>query len=216
MPDRFKIVLVDDNIRLISQLKERMETLGEFEVVHCAHNGLEILEYLKTAETLPDLIFMDIEMPEMDGIEATFRIKTSFPGVKILVLTVFDDETNIYKALKAGADAFILKDGKLEEMRAIISDVINHGAWMSPEIAKKVMHMMLQGFQPGSRNEVFQDLTRRELEILQLLSKGMKNKDVADTLFISASTVKKHIENIYSKLQLNSRVELVNWYNLNN
>jgi DNA-binding NarL/FixJ family response regulator len=131
------------------------------------------------------------------------------------MLTVFDNEEHIFNAIKAGATGYLMKEEKLGRIQQAFDEVMEGGSSMSAMIAQKTMQMMLNGFK-GTATEIHREqedkLTKREFEILEHLSKGLKSQELADKLFISPATVKKHIENIYNKLQLHSRVELVNWF----
>lgn len=209
------IGIVDDNIRLAQQLKARLSLIDEVQILFFADRGAKAIEWLRQSTVKPDLILMDIEMPEMDGIETTLNIKQQFPDQKIMMLTVFDNEEHIFNAIKAGATGYLMKDEKLERILSSFNEVMDGGAPMSPMIAQKSIQMMVSGYKPAQSPQYTaeqQELTKRELEILELLAAGHKNTDVADKLFISGATVKKHVENIYAKLQFHSRVDLVNWY----
>lgn len=215
MSKKIQIAIVDDNVKIAKQLQERLALVENVEVLFYAESGLEAISILQRAAVLPEIILMDIEMPFMDGIETTLKVKEHFPQMKIIMLTVFDHDEHIFRSIQAGATGYLLKDEKLSRMLTSFEEVLDGGAPMSPQIAQKSMQMMLRGFKPdvSLKYDASQEqLTKREIEILELLAKGFKNQAIADKLFISFSTVKKHIENIYSKLQLHSRVELVNWY----
>ena len=217
MEEVIHIGIVDDNMKLARQLSQKLGMLAGIDVYFVCTSGREGLEWMQKNNVHPDIILMDIAMPGMDGIETTFRIKQQFPGQKILMLTVFEDEENIFRALQAGASGYLLKDEKLDRMLMAFHDVIEGGAPMSIAVASKTLQMLLGGYKTDKRI-IVQDkneekLSAREKEILELLAKGLHNYEVAGRLFISEATVKKHIENIYYKLQVHSRVELVNWYN---
>lgn len=210
-----KIGIVDDQVKISEQIVQKLSLIGNIDIMFCAESGKSAIDWLQEHEEHPALLLMDIEMPVMDGIETTFHIRQQFPEIKIMMLTVFDSEEHVFNAIKAGASGYLLKDERIDKMLPAFEEVLTGGAPMSPMIAKKALNMMLTGYKPDP-SPVYtnkqEKLTKREIEILDLLSKGMKNADVAERLFISAGTVKKHIENIYGKLQLSSRVELVNWY----
>lgn len=211
------IGIVDDNQVLGRQLVQKLGFADQIQVLFCVDRAKKALDWLALNMEAPNLILMDIEMPEMDGIEATFRIKQLYPAIKILMLTVFETEEKIFSAIKAGATGYLLKDEKLPRMLTAFNEIMEGGIPMSALIASKSLQMMLSGYKPESKlnptNDMGEELTPREIEILENLSLGLRNQNIADKLFISRSTVKKHIENIYLKLQLKSRVELVNWYN---
>lgn len=208
--------IIDDNSKIARQLVDRLEMVGGTEVLFNLHSGQKALDWMREHREHPDILVMDIEMPGMNGIETTFRIRQLFPEQVILMFTVFEDEENIFHAIRAGASGYLLKDEPIDRMVHAFHEVLEGGAPMSPMIATKTLQMMVSGYQPSQKMILSADpetqLTTREIEILELLSSGLKNATVAEKLFISPATVKKHIENIYRKLQLNSRVELVNWY----
>jgi DNA-binding NarL/FixJ family response regulator len=211
-----EIGIVDDNAQLSKQLIQKLSLAEEVTILFNVDRGRKAIEWLKENPQKPDIILMDIEMPDMDGIETTFRIKQQYPGIKILMLTVFESEDKIFNAIKAGATGYLLKDEKLDRMLQAFEEINEGGVPMSRSIAAKSLQMMLKGYKPEGKvpfnQESDEQLTKREIEILENLSHGLKNQEIADKLFISRATVKKHIENIYLKLQLKSRVELVNWY----
>ncbi len=153
---------------------------------------------------------MDIEMPEMNGIDATEKIKKQYPQVKIVMITIYDDDDYIFNAIKAGADSYILKDTKAEKIYETITDTLNGGSVMSPSIAIKALQLLKNAahIKYFSKQDV-PLLSDRETEILEQLSKGHTNKNIAENLFISPFTVKRHIENIYKKLQAQNRIELI-------
>src|SRR5690606_14350970 len=155
-----------------------------------------------------DLILMDIQMPEMDGIEATQKIKSVWPDIKIVMITVYDDDNHIFEAIKAGADEYILKDTTGKTVYETIMDTLNGGSVMSPSIAQKTLRLLKLATLSKSIPSENIALSDRETEILELLSKGLANKVIADKLYISPFTVKRHIENIYQKLQTHNRIEL--------
>lgn len=195
----------------VPQLRESITgNLGEFEnitVLFAAANGQEMIDRL--SEQQPDVILMDINMPVMDGITATRRIRALYPNVKIVMLTVFDDGDNIFNAILAGANGYLLKDSKPSRLLSAIEEAMEGGAPMSPQIAAKTLQLVR-----GNRTEEIPEdndfkLTRREIEILDRLSSGETYQQIADKLFISPKTVRKHIENIYQKLHVHNKVEAI-------
>jgi len=209
--------IIDDNMTIGKQLIQKLSLAEEINVMFFTDRGRKALEWLAQHSEKPDLVLMDIEMPDMDGIETTFRIKQQYPKIKILMLTVFESEDKIFNAIKAGATGYLLKDEKLERMLIAFDEIMEGGIPMSATIASKSLQMMISGYKPDKKISFIPDsedqLTKREIEILEQLAKGFRNQEIADKLFISRSTVKKHIENIYLKLHVKSRVELVNWFN---
>lgn len=203
-----RIALVDDKFFLLKALEEKLDFPDIQIKVSCA-NGAEMVQYLEKNNNI-DLILMDIEMPVMNGIEATAAIKAKWPHIKIVMITVFDTDETIFKAIQSGADGYLLKETNGEKIREAIQDTLQGGAAMSPSIAMKTLRILKNpdAVLVTQTTETIQ-LSEREVEVLEQISKGLKNKAIAENLFISAATVKKHIENIYRKLQAHNRVELV-------
>lgn len=204
-----KVVLVEDNHFSLEALLEKLTAFEDIHIVQTAGNGIELLQYLLTNSQI-DLILMDIEMPEMNGIEAAQQVKKLYPHIKIVMITIYDDDEFIFNAIKAGADSYILKETKSEKIYETIHDTLNGGSVMSPSIALKTLKLLKNAtqFKTDEKNEVA-PLSDREVEILEQLSKGYSNKIIANNLFISPFTVKRHIENIYQKLQAHNRIELL-------
>ncbi|RXR22171.1 response regulator [Flavobacterium stagni] len=203
-----RLALVDDKFFLLKALQEKLDFPDIQIKVSCA-NGAEMVQYLEKNNNV-DLILMDIEMPVMNGIEATAAIKAKWPHIKIVMITVFDTDETIFKAIQSGADGYLLKETNGEKIREAIQDTLQGGAAMSPSIAMKTLRILKNpdAVLVTQTTETIQ-LSEREVEVLEQISKGLKNKAIAENLFISAATVKKHIENIYRKLQAHNRVELV-------
>ena len=204
-----RIAIVDDNTFLQKTIQDKLSFFADVEVRMKAIHGQDIIEKLEKNHNL-DLILMDIEMPKMDGIEATAIIKSKFPQIKIIMLTVFDNDENVFDAIKAGADGYLLKETKAEKIYEAIRETLAGGAVMSPSIALKTLQLLKNPrvFDSSEATEMV-ELTTREIEVLEQLSKGLKNKEIAENLFLSFFTVKKHIENIYRKLQAHNRIEML-------
>lgn len=205
-----EIAIAEDNEYLAKSLVDKLSLLPDnFNITFIARNGKEIVDYVGS-DKKPDVILMDIEMPVMDGIKATEIISSKIPEIKIIMLTVFDDEENIFNAIKAGANGYLLKDEPIEKIIENIEVVLNGGAPMSPVIAAKTLKLLR-----GSDSKTSEDdrdnynLTKREIEILEFLKKGYDYNKTAEKLFISPFTVRKHIENIYRKLQVNNKMQAV-------
>lgn len=203
-----KISIAEDNIISLRALEEKLSVYEEIVIIHAANNGTELLDLLAENSEI-DLILMDIEMPFMNGIEATGIIKQKYPHIKIVMITIYDDDEHIFNAIRAGADSYILKETKAEKIYETINETLNGGAVMSPSIAVKALQALKRSNLsiPVKANNS-SELTAREIEVLEYLSEGYTNKRIAETLFISSFTVKRHIENIYRKLQVQNRVEL--------
>ena len=204
-----RIAIVDDNTFLQKTIQDKLSFLADVEVRMKAIHGQDIIEKLEKNHNL-DLILMDIEMPKMNGIEATAIIKSKFPQIKIIMLTVFDNDENIFKAIKAGADGYFLKEVNPQELYNGIQETLSGGAGMTPSIALKTLKLLREPL-------VFDDsivkeeisLTSREIEVLEQLSKGLKYNAIAENLYLSPGTIRKHVENIYTKLQVHNKLEAI-------
>lgn len=203
-----KILLVEDNFFLQKALEEKLSFFSDVIIKDTAQNGEEAIAILEKNHVF-DLILMDIEMPIMNGIKSTEIIKAKYPQIKIVMITVFDNDDNVFNAIKAGADGYLLKETKAEKIYEAICETLSGGAAMSPSIAMKTLKLLKNPIIFESTETETVALSAREIEVLEQLSKGLKNKDIASNLFISFSTVKKHIENIYTKLQAHNRIELI-------
>ncbi len=204
-----KIAIVDDNTFLINAIKEKLSFFDDVSVKHTSLNGSELLTKLQENHNL-DLILMDIEMPVLNGIETTQIVKQKYPHIKIIMLTAFDNDEHIFNAIKAGADGYLLKEINPKDLYEGIIETLNGGAAMNPSIAMKTLKLLRNPIDiqnPRDQEEI--SLTTREVEVLEQLSKGLSYTVIADHLFLSPSTVRKHIENIYKKLQVHSKIEAV-------
>ncbi|MBX2920811.1 MAG: response regulator transcription factor [Chitinophagaceae bacterium] len=202
------VVIVEDN-KNIGQLLEHAinshedySCLARFESAEAAVKGIPDL--------LPDVVLMDIGLPQMNGIEAVRQLKPVCPNVEFMMCTVYDEDENVFKALEAGANAYILKRSGHEELLQAIRDLYEGGSPMSSDIARKVVQKMQQTGKTDVRS--LYGITKREEEILGYLAKGLLYREIANTLFISEKTMKKHIYNIYEKMHVNSKVEALNKY----
>ncbi|WP_337043568.1 response regulator transcription factor [Emticicia sp. 17c] len=206
------IGLVDDNPVLLNNISENLSVFEELHIDFKAINGRDALDKLMVYQ--PDVILMDIEMPVMDGIEATREIKHKNPLQKIIMLTVLDRDDKIFEAIKAGASGYLLKDEKPSKILKSIEELMDGGAPMSPIIAAKMLDILrkqdaiketeAQYLSPQSFN-----LSKREIEILEKIASGLSYTQIADRLFISARTTRKHTENIYRKLHVHSKLEAI-------
>ncbi len=205
-----KISIAEDNYFLLKAIKEKLSFFDEIIVKFDAKNGAELIGKLEENHNI-DVILMDIQMPVMDGIKATELIKNKYPHIKIIMLTVLDDDNYIFKAIKSGANGYLLKETNPETLYKSIVEVIKGGAPMTPSIALKTLNLLRNTNLPETKNLSNNNykLSKREIEILVQLSKGLNYNLIADNLIISPATVRKHIENIYKKLQVHSKVEAV-------
>ncbi|MFY7665084.1 response regulator [Flavobacterium sp.] len=211
-----RIAIADDNAFLVKSTVEKLQFFEDFTVKFTAKDGAEIVKKV-TENANIDVILMDIEMPGTDGIEAAHAIKQRFPQIKIIMLTVFDNDENIFNAIKAGADGYLLKEIDPEELHKKILETYNGGAAMHPSIAFKTLKLLrnptlAENFE--NREEI--TLSARETEVLEQISKGLNYINIAENLFLSPSTVRKHIENIYGKLRVHSKLEAVEKARRNN
>jgi len=164
-----------------------------------------------------DLILMDIEMPVMNGIEATEIVKQKYPHIKIIMLTVFDNDENIFNAIKAGADGYLLKEINAKDLHDGIVETLNGGAAMNPSIAMKTLKLLRNPMSiENAQDKEDIQLTSRETDVLEQLSKGLNYSKIAENLILSTGTVRKHIENIYRKLQVHNKLEAVQKAKKNN
>jgi DNA-binding NarL/FixJ family response regulator len=201
-----RVLVADDQSMVRAGFRMLLSGEADIEVVAEAGNGLEAVE--KTARFRPTVVLMDIRMPELDGLEATRRILASDDPPRILVLTTFDLDDYVYDALCAGASGFVLKDDPPEQLLSAIRIVAGGDALLSPAVTKHVIDQFTRTPR-RERPTQLDDLTDRELEVLQLIARGLSNAEIAEHLFISDTTVKTHITHILQKLDLRDRVQAV-------
>ena len=211
-----KIAIIDDKASNRNIIKDKLQRHGHFEITLIAEDGRDFLKKMKELlpDKIPDVALMDLEMPNMDGVDAIAIGSSFYPTVKFVVLTIFDDEDKIFKAIKAGAFGYLLKDESAENITDMLWQMQESGAGpISPGIAHKILQLvqnnqltMIQKptYEP---QKSFFDLTDREKEILSLLVKGLLYKEIGAHLNISPNTAKKHVINIYNKLHVNSRAQ---------
>ncbi len=212
---KYTVALVEDNIINRNTFLQKIDQLSGYEVLFTALNGYECLEELKGLPDykLPQVIFMDLEMPVMTGIEAIAIAKSTYPQIHFIVLTVFDDDDKIFDAIRAGASGYLLKHEPSGFLHESVVNVLEYGgAPMSPAIARKTLQLLSQAekgeaIAPGDALPSF--ITEREKEILQYTVNGWDAKRIAATLNISTLTVRKHIANIYQKLQVQSKAQII-------
>jgi DNA-binding NarL/FixJ family response regulator len=204
-----RVAIAEDNSFALNVILEKLKAMADISLAFTANNGTDLLEKLPNSGRI-DLILMDIEMPGLNGIEATKKIKKEYPSIKVLMLTIFEDDDNIFDSIKAGADGYILKEEKGLKIEQCIHETMEGGAGMSAGIASRVLKMLQQGgpAKTATSSETI-ELTKREIEILEQLKEGLSYERIAENLFISYGTVRKHIENVYRKLQVHNKVEAV-------
>ena len=215
--DKIKIAIVDDNFQTRQSLKELLGYSQGLEVCFLGDSGKSFLTFLKDlkADLFPDIVLMDIEMSELDGIDTVAIAKSVYPTIKFLMLTVYDDEDLLFRAIKAGASGFLLKDEKIAVIEQHIWNLYKGvDAPMSPSIAQKALMLINK----SQMQETIKDegnptapiiVSAREVEVLKLLVDGYNYKDIGDKLFISYNTVKKHVANIYEKLHVTSKAQAI-------
>lgn len=204
-----KIAIAEDNNFLARTVIEKLSFFDDLNFKYKAVNGAELIGKLEENHNI-DVILMDIQMPEMDGIRATEIVKSKYPHIKVIMLTVFDDDENIFNAIKAGANGYLLKEIDPENLHKSILEVVAGGAPMTPSIALKTLNLLRNPLQLKNTDDKEKvTLTNRETEILEHLSKGLNYNAIADNLIISSGTVRKHIENIYKKLHVHNKMEAV-------
>ena len=197
-----RILIVDDHTLVRDGLNTILRRQPDFEVVGEASNGREATDLAR--ELTPDVILMDLRMPEMSGVEAMREIGASNPEIKIIVLTTFDTDEYIFDAVEAGAKGYLLKDTSREELFSAVRAVCRGESQIEPGVAAR----LISRFQELSRQGP-DTLSDREVEVLQLIARGSANRQIADQLLISESTVKTHVANIFSKMNVRHRTEAV-------
>jgi DNA-binding NarL/FixJ family response regulator len=200
-----EVAIVEDNAALANGLRKIVESADDFRCVGVWTTAEDALRKIDAFR--PQVVLMDINLPGMSGIDATARIKQHLPEVQVIMVTVYRDHDQIFAALKAGASGYLLKRSTPEEVRQAIRDVRSGGAPMSAEIARRVVEAFHQPVKaPGTTAEEMK-LSKRETEILEHLTKGLANKEIADRLDISVETVRVHLRRVYEKLHVHSRTE---------
>ena len=214
MSEPVTIGIVDDNTSFLLQLQENLAPYNDVKVLFTAQNGEEALKKLEQCVKLPQVLLMDVDMPVMDGIVTT-GIVAENTSIKVLILTVFDTDEKIFEAIKAGAAGYLLKDSKPHRIITAIEDVMSGGAPMSPHIASRTLELLRNTASQSKGMPTPDDykLSDREVQLLQSLVEGNTYQQIADTMFISHGTVRKHVQNIYQKLHIHSKVEAVNKVN---
>ena len=202
MKKAVRLLITDDHSIVRKGIKALLATEKDMQVVGEAENGADAVE--KSATLKPDVILMDLVMPEMDGIEATRRITTDQPGTKILVLTSFAADDKVFPAVKAGALGYLLKDSTPDQLLEAIRQVYKGEPSLEPSIARKVLQELSR---PGQGKQTTEPLTERELDVLRLIAQGMSNKEIAAKIFVAEWTVRSHVSNILGKLHLASRTQ---------
>ncbi|HVP21999.1 MAG TPA: response regulator transcription factor [Anaerolineaceae bacterium] len=203
--EQIHILIADDHALFRAGLRALLNLFPDFQVVGEASTGEETIARSEALQ--PDIILMDIQMPGVNGIEATRRIVHASPNIGIIVVTMFEDNDSVFSAMRAGARGYILKEAGEEEVLRAIRAVARGEAIFGPAIARRLMHFFSKPHLESS--QVFPELTEREREILDLIARGETNTKIAEHLVLSPHTVRNHISNIFSKLQVADRAEAI-------
>jgi DNA-binding NarL/FixJ family response regulator len=201
-----RVLVVDDQAMVRAGFRMLLADEPDIEVVAEASNGLEAVT--EAARCHPHVVLMDIRMPEVDGLEATRRILAADPSSRVLILTTFDLDEYVYRALKAGASGFVLKDDPPEHLIAAVRTVAGGDALLSPSVTRRVIAQFTRVHQQAPPKAV-ETLTARELEVFRLLARGLSNAEIAEELVVSETTVKTHVARVLMKLDLRDRVQAV-------
>lgn len=208
-----KVLIADDQELIRESLKIVLSAYPEIEVVGAVGDGTEVLEQVPKHH--PDVVLMDIRMPKLDGVLCTKQIKETYPDIKVIILTTFDDDDFIFSALKYGASGYLLKGTSMDELREAIGMVMDGRSMLNPEITTKVFKLFSQmaqsNFAVKVAEENVDDLVQMEWRIIQQVGFGLSNKEIAAKLFLSEGTVRNYLSTILSKLSLRDRTQLAIW-----
>jgi DNA-binding NarL/FixJ family response regulator len=202
-----RVLIVDDQRLMRQGLGTLLELEPDMEIAGEAEDGLIALEQFE--RTLPDIVLMDIRMPRLDGVETTRRILARWPSARVIILTTFDDDQNVFEGLRAGALGYLLKDASGSELAEAIRTVAGGGALIEPSVARKVLaeFTRLAPVEPTSAERLPEPLSEREVEVLRLLAQGANNRQIAAQLFLAEGTVKNYVSNILDKLGVEDRFQ---------
>ncbi len=208
----YDLIIADDSVRAREAAQMILESEPQFRIVAEATNGLEAVQL--ASEMMPDLILMDINMPVMDGLQATMRIKRDLPYVYVVMLSVSDDPADLLEAIRCGAQGYLVKRLAPKDWISYLHGILDGDAPISRNMAERLLNEFKLGSLPHAKHDEMESvLTARESEILGLVSRGATNREIAARLFISENTVKNHLKNIMAKLHIKNRVQLANYAN---
>jgi DNA-binding NarL/FixJ family response regulator len=202
-----RVLIADDQDLVREGLRMLIEAEADIEVVGEAGDGKQALEQARQLD--PDVVLMDVRMPELDGIEATARLAASGARARVLVLTTFDLDEYVYRALKSGASGFLLKDATREQLVAAIRTVAAGESLLAPGITRRLIEDFCRGPEPGAVPADAATLSERELDVLRLLARGLSNTEIGSELYVSEATVKSHVARILQKLDLRARAQVI-------
>ncbi len=207
--DSVNVMLVDDHEVVLEGLIRILEKQGGIKIVSVARSAEEALE--KIGRFPPDVVIVDIQLPGMNGIELIRRIKSQYPDIEAITLTVFDDEQFAKQAIKAGAIGYVIKDAAKEELVKAVRAAAKGESMISTSVARKLIEEISEPTGKKRREEDYEGLSQRELDVIKLMARGYNNRQIADILFISEHTVKVHIRNIFRKIGVSDRTNAVLW-----
>jgi DNA-binding NarL/FixJ family response regulator len=203
-----RVLIADDQALVRGGFRMILDAQKDIEVVAEAGDGREAIETARKLE--PDVVLMDVRMPELDGLEATRRLLAADGGPRVLILTTFDADDYVYEAMKAGASGFLLKDVRPEQLADAVRVVAAGDSLLAPAITRRLVEQFVRRPPPGStKPPELADLTERELDVLVLVARGLSNREIASALFLTEATVKTHVTHILTKLNLRDRVQAV-------
>lgn len=203
MEQQLKVIIIDDHGMVREGLKQLIELENDIKVIAQAGDGIEGIE--KILEYKPDIILLDINMPRMNGIQVVEKLKELSINCKIIILTIHNDIEYLFKAVEIGVQGYVLKDSDADTLINAIRTVDRGESYIQPNLTTQLVKRMNRNYQP--QKKVTNDLTKRELEVLQLITEGLLNKEIATHLCISEKTVKNHVSNIFKKIQVNDRTQ---------
>ena len=201
-----KVYVVEDQPKILKSLIKLLGGFKEIEIVGKALSGEESLEGIAAQQ--PEVVLLDLGLPQMSGIEVTREIKKKYPKMEVLIFTVFDEEEKVMEAIQAGASGYLLKGMEAEKIVEAIREVKDGGSVIQPSLARSLLRQFQVQAEPG-KEEPFPNLTPREVEILQIIAKGLSNAEAAKVLKISRATIRTHLEHIYAKMSVSNRVEAI-------
>jgi DNA-binding NarL/FixJ family response regulator len=206
MDETIRLLICDDQAIVLEGLRAILATVPEIEVVGVARNGIEAVD--AAANLQPDLVLMDLKMPQMNGIQATRIIRERFPHIRVLVLTTYDLDEWVIDAIRSGASGYLLKDSPQEDLVRAIRDTAQGRSPIDPQVAGKILaHVARQPVHSAPDPRLIAQLSEREQDVLRLLARGMSNSEIAQTLFLSDGTVKNYVSVIFSKLGVSDRTQ---------